>query len=143
MMPKRTPVFVDTSGWIALLNKDDSLHDCAASIMRNLAVEQRRLITTDWILAETSNSVARTAARHSFPVFVNTFLNSPHAQLIRVSSDCFRQALEIYEQASDKSWGLVDCASFVVMQSKRSVDAFSADRHFEQFGFHCLLPTAI
>jgi uncharacterized protein len=50
--------------------------------------------------------------------------------------------LTLYEQATDKVWGLVDCASFVVMRDQRVLDALSGDRHFEQAGFRCLLPTA-
>jgi uncharacterized protein len=40
----------------------------------------------------------------------------------------------------DKTWGLVDCASFVVMSERGVMEAFTTDRHFDQAGFACLLP---
>ena len=43
----------------------------------------------------------------------------------------------------DKTWGLVDCSSFLVMQDEGIADAFPTDRHFEQAGFNCLLPAAV
>lgn len=50
-------------------------------------------------------------------------------------------AVERYHQASDKFWGLIDCASFEVMLRERISQALTADRHFQQAGFRCLLPT--
>jgi hypothetical protein len=47
--------------------------------------------------------------------------------------------MSLYERAADKTWGMVDCASFVVMRETRISEALSADRHFEQAGFRCLL----
>lgn len=65
-MSSREPVFVDTSGWIALLNADDRFHPHATQSLRDLATEARPLVTTDWVLAETGNGLARIAARERF-----------------------------------------------------------------------------
>jgi hypothetical protein len=46
----------------------------------------------------------------------------------------------MYASRPDKTWGLVDCASFVVMQDEGITEAFTNDRHFEQAGFTTLLP---
>ena len=50
------------------------------------------------------------------------------------------RALKLYAERADKAWGLVDCASFIVMSEQRISEAFTTDRHFEQAGFRCLLP---
>jgi predicted nucleic acid-binding protein len=42
----------------------------------------------------------------------------------------------------DKDWGLVDCASFAVMQDLGITEAFTDDRHFQQAGFRRLLSPA-
>ena len=39
----------------------------------------------------------------------------------------------------DKTWSLVDCASFVVMREHSITVALTSDRHFEQAGFTRLL----
>ena len=46
---------------------------------------------------------------------------------------------ELFVQHSDKSWTLVDCISFVVMQERGITEALTADRHFVQAGFRALL----
>ncbi len=48
-------------------------------------------------------------------------------------------ALQIYEKYSDKEWGLTDVSSFAVMNKFEIAEAFTDDKHFEQFGFKILL----
>jgi len=140
-MANRNAVFIDTSGWIAVLNADDALYEPACRKLAELGVERRPLVTTDWILAETGNGLARTPARVRFAGAVQRFLGSPYCRLVRVDVRLFDRALTLYSQMEDKSWGMVDCASFVVMQEEGILDAFTSDRHFAQAGFHCLFPT--
>jgi hypothetical protein len=140
-MPPLDPVFIDTSGWIALLNADDHLHAQAAELLQQFATTRRRLVTTDWVLAETGNGLARLVVRPRFVQVVRTFLQSPNGHLVRVDESLFEAALQLYGQATDKTWGLVDCASFVVMRQEGIQEALIADRHLHQAGFLCLLPT--
>jgi hypothetical protein len=46
---------------------------------------------------------------------------------------------QLLKSRPDKNWSLTDCISFVVMQGRGIKAAFTADRHFEQAGFECLL----
>ncbi len=139
-MANRNAAFIDTRGWIAILNADDALYEPACRQLAELGTEQRPLVTSDWVLAETGNGLARTAARTRFAGAVRRFLESSHCRLVPVDSAIFDRALILYSQIQDKSWGFVDCASFVAMQEEGIVDAFTSDRHFAQAGFRCLLP---
>lgn len=46
---------------------------------------------------------------------------------------------DLFQRRSDKTWSLVDCASFVVMQERGTMEALTTDIHFEQAGFVRLL----
>jgi uncharacterized protein len=140
-MPNRNAVFIDTSGWVAVLNSDDGLHELACRQLADMGRDRRSLLTTDWVLAETGNCLARSTNRRSFAVAVRTFSESSHCQLVRVDAALFDRALNMYANVEDKSWGLVDCASFVVMRDRGLLDAFTSDRHFAQAGFRSLLST--
>lgn len=141
-MPASSAVFVDTSGWIAVLNADDQFHAAATDGLQQAGSAGRRLVTTDWVLAEAGNGLARATSRARVVQAIRVFLQSPSARLVRVDEEIFLRALALYESAADKTWGLVDCASFVVMRDEGILDALSSDHHFEQAGFRCLLPTA-
>jgi len=50
-----------------------------------------------------------------------------------------KQAWELLKNRPDKEWSLVDCSSFVLMQQRGMIEAFTTDHHFEQAGFMRLL----
>ena len=122
-----------------MLNSRESLHAQAEKKLRELGRAGCTLVLTDWVIAETGNSLARTPARAKFPAAVRQFLQSPRAKTVYVTPALLARALDLYAKRSDKTWGLVDCASFVVMKDEGITDAFTTDRHFEQEGFTALM----
>lgn len=52
-------VFVDTSAWLALINKTDHRHNTAKSVRDDLLKEHFRFVLTDYILLETANALSR------------------------------------------------------------------------------------
>lgn len=135
----RRLVFLDTNGWIALLNASDTLHSLADTTWRNLLQDSCLVVLTDWIIAETGNGLSRTAARTNFAKTARLLTSDQRVVLVNIASDLMHAALRLYEDRGDKTWGLVDCASFLVMRRYGIADAFTSDRHFEQAGFCCLL----
>jgi predicted nucleic acid-binding protein len=140
-MPANT-VFLDTNGWFALLNASDVLHPAADSTWKQLGQVGYSVVVTDWVVAETGNGLARTPARRQFAAAVEALQENPKTRFIFISRDLLQRALTMYAKRPDKTWGLVDCASFIVMQDEDINEAFTTDRHFEQAGFKCLLPLA-
>jgi predicted nucleic acid-binding protein len=46
-----------------------------------------------------------------------------------------KKGLAIYEKYTDKTWGLVDCISFVAMWERGLTEVLTFDQDFEQAGF--------
>ena len=136
-------VFLDSNGWVALLNNEDALHSTAAEAWRRLGHLGYRVVSTDWIVAETGNTLARTVVRRRFPQGVERLLRLPQARLVFVTQPLMERALHLYADRPDKTWGLVDCASFIVMGDEGITEAFTTDKHFEQAGFERLLPAEV
>ena len=45
-------VFIDTSGWCALIDRSDSAHDRAVTVVEQLVRGGSRLVTSDYVLDE-------------------------------------------------------------------------------------------
>jgi uncharacterized protein len=133
-------VFLDTNGWLALMNASDQLHQRADALWRELGRRGYSIVLTDWIIAETGNGLARTRARDHFSQVIDGVLKDPRCRVVFISAALLRRALHLYQARADKQWGLVDCASFVVMADEMMVEALTNDRHFDQAGFRPLLP---
>jgi predicted nucleic acid-binding protein len=134
-----SPVFLDSSGVVALLSESDWLHQSASRCFLDIGTAGRSLVTTDWILAEAGNSLARGALRPAFARFAGALLAQRRSTVVFVDAALLLEALSDYVAVADKTWGLVDCVSYRIMRRESIHDAFTADRHFEQAGFNCLL----
>jgi uncharacterized protein len=132
-------VLLDTSGWIALLNSRETHHLEALDAWDQLLTNNRSIVLTDWVIAETGNGLARNKNASPFIGSLQRLMASPRVNLVFVGSELLQEAISLYAAHSDKSWGLVDCASFALMRQHNITEAFTSDHHFEQAGFHCLL----
>jgi uncharacterized protein len=59
--------------------------------------------------------------------------------IVPLSDALLQEAIALYRRHRDKSWGLTDCVSFVLMRQENIIEALTADVHFRQAGFMALL----
>lgn len=126
------PMFVDTGYAIALINQNDQHHQQALQLSEKY--EGYPVITTDAVLLEIGNALSR-VARQEAATIINYFQTAQEATVISLSPELLNAAIQMYETHQDKTWGLVDCLSFVVMKQQQISVALAFDRHFIQAGF--------
>ena len=134
-------VFVDTSGWASLFHPDDLFHKQAETLYQGIRKEGTRLITTNYVIAETVallTSPFRTP-RKAIIDFVNGIKTSALVDLIHIDENLDKRAWDLLSNRIDKNWSLVDCSSFVVMQNEGITESLTTDHHFGQAGFVRLL----
>ena len=128
--------FIDTSFVVTLINQRDQYHVQAVELASQF--DKRSLVTTDAVLLEIGNALARNFKEASIQI-IEYFLTSDEVEIIPLNTQLFARAFELYRSHLDKSWGLIDCVSFVVMRDFGLTESLTADKHFEQAGFAVLL----
>lgn len=124
--------FVDSGFVVALVGTRDERHAEAETL--SFLHEGAKLVTTDAVLLEVGNTLARYDKLAAAAV-LRTMLDSPETEVVRLDADLLEQALDLDESTPDQTWGLVDCVSFVVMRCRGITRALTFDRHFAQAGF--------
>lgn len=132
----RSKIFVDTLFIVALINKRDQHHQKALELSEEF--ENYPLITTDAVFLEVGNALSSNYKNEAVEL-MEYFLESDDVEVVRLSPDLFDEALNLYKKHQDKSWGLVDCISFVVMKRYEVTQSLTFDRHFIQAGFQALM----
>jgi predicted nucleic acid-binding protein len=132
----RIKIFVDTLFIVALINKRDQYHQIALNLAKQY--ENYPLITTDAIFLESGNKLSANY-RNEAVELIEQFLASDEIDVIRLTPELFDESLRLYKQYQDKSWGLVDYFSFVVMKQNKVNQALTFDQHFTQAGFQALM----
>jgi uncharacterized protein len=129
-------IFIDTLYVVALVNSRDQYHDRAVSL--SLQLENESFVITDSVLLEIGNALARNYKAEATSI-IESFLGSDDVAVVFLTPELFKRSFELYRSHQDKSWGIVDCISFTVMQDLNISRALTCDRHFAQAGFHTLL----
>ncbi len=125
--------FIDTCFLIALINEKDQYHQTALKLSH--IIENHPVVITDSILLEMGNALAKNFRKEAIQLF-NYIKNSPEVNLINLNETIFQKACQLYALHQDKTWGLVDCVSFVVMREMKINDVLTFDKHFSQAGFN-------
>jgi predicted nucleic acid-binding protein len=132
-------LFVDTAYLNAVVNTRDQWHDIAVRWARRIVETNASLVTTEFILMEFANSLAAVHHRSQAIATIDHLRSLESLMIIPASSILFESGLDLYQRRMDKSWGMTDCISFVVMAEHGLDAALTTDGHFRQAGFRVLL----
>jgi predicted nucleic acid-binding protein len=128
-------VFVDTGAFYALADRRDPAHLRAK---RFIEAFDSRLLTTDFIFAETMSLLTKRLGKAIAVTFGQGVRNSPLFRIEEATPKVREDAWRLFAAQRDKDYDLIDCISFSVMDSFRIREVFGFDRHFVQYGFRLL-----
>jgi predicted nucleic acid-binding protein len=134
-------LFADTSGWGHLVDPTQHFHTQAAATYRAARLQRRKVITTNYVLAELVALLTSPLRmpRSNIIALIDGLKTSPFVEVIHVDAALDTQAWQLLRSRPDKQWSLVDCTSFVLMTRRGISDALASDHHYEQAGFVRLL----
>jgi len=123
-------VFVDTSGFYALVDRGDPVHESVRAAVAH--VSGRGLVTTDYVLVETMLLIE---ARCGYDAALRFWagMRSGAAALLGVLGADVAKAWTIVHEWRDQEFGLVDATSFAVMERLGIHEAISLDDHFRVY----------
>lgn len=131
-------VFFDTSGFFALIDEQDRLHQDAVQWTRRHA-GRARPITTEWVIGETCTLLIARKRHHIVPAFLDYVERSRALLLINPEDTLLRAAKAMIRRQAEQGYSFVDCISFCLMKERRIKEAFTTDTHFQKAGFSAVL----
>ena len=126
---------LDSAALLALYDRGDKYHVRAKRAFQALAEVKVTFVVTDYLVAEATTLILGRAGHTQAVACGDWLLGSPRVRLLRIDTELWAEAWQLFKKYDDKEFSFVDCASFVVMRREHLVDAFTFDRHFEQMGF--------
>lgn len=128
-------VFVDTSAWLAINDRNDQYHNKA--VIKSLEIKKQKieLISSEYIFDESLTLIRYRISHRAAVTFGNSLLNSSIVKIIDIINEDRLKAWEIFKKYEDKELSFTDCISFVLMKKLRIEKVFTFDEHFKQIGF--------
>ena len=132
-------IFVDTSGFFALLVKKDDQHEQARTILHQAGKRGTPFLTTDYVLDETATLLMARGHGYLLQGFFDNILKSKACQLVWTGATNFHTTTAAFLKYHERGWSFTDCLSFQVMTERKLQKALTKDKHFQQAGFKALL----
>jgi predicted nucleic acid-binding protein len=126
-------VFVDTSAFYAVLDRDDANHAKARERWDLLLSGEAQLITSNYVVVESCALLQNRRGMDAVRLFQDDVL--PAIEIRWIDARQHALAMASLLAAGRRKLSLVDCASFVQMRAGGVRDAFAFDSHFTEQGF--------
>jgi predicted nucleic acid-binding protein len=128
-----SPVFIDTTAFLAALDKGDKFHPEAAKKWSVLASCKSELWTTDYVRLESWSLIQRRLGAEAVMAFQDDWL--PLCKIHEVGRDGFERAAAQWRIAQRRNLSLVDLTSFDAMRQLAIRTALAFDEHFKEMGY--------
>jgi hypothetical protein len=132
------PVFIDTSAFLAALDKGDKFHSEAAKKWSSLSGTSAELWTTDYVQIESWSLIQRRLGPQAIMAFQDDWL--PLCKIHDVGRDGFERAAAQWRIARRSDLSLVDLTSFDAMRQLAIRTVLAFDGHFQEMGYEVFNP---
>jgi len=133
-------IFIDTSAFLAIENREDSYHESALEFRDACLRSKRVFLTSDYILDE-SYTIIRLRAGHDIAVqFGEALRLSRFIRIEHVTTELIEKAWKIFKTYGDHDFSFTDCTSFALMEHLNINAAFAFDAHFREYGKFTVQP---
>jgi uncharacterized protein len=129
-------LFVDTSAFLAIMDRDDIHHPKANDQWREIVLSDSTLNCHNYILVETLAFLQNRFGMEAVRVFQEDVF--PLLRVKWIDEGIHKLGMSAYLAASRKRLSLVDCISFETMRALGIKIAFTFDPHFRTYGFTCI-----
>lgn len=127
------PVFVDTSGFYAFLDRTDPFHARAKDLFVRARDEKWHLFTSNYVLHESWALIQARLGWEAVEDWLDALLSM--CEIVWVDEPMHRLGMARARQARERRLSLTDCVSFEVMSSRNCAEAIADDEHFRKLGY--------
>lgn len=129
-------VFVDTSAFCALLDRDDDNHAGARSAWTGILDTETVAVTSSYVLVETVALLQSRLGLEAVRAFEDAMVPILHVEY--VTGELHKLGMAALLVASRRRLSLVDCVSFEIMRRHGIDSSFTFDSHFKEQGFRAI-----
>jgi len=125
-------VFIDASAWVALYHKMDNHHKRAWKVYEVLLDEGTKFLTGNWIAYEALSILKSRASYEAAKSLWDILCDSELSRNVYIDRNLEDKSVDLFWKYQDKSCGIVDCSSILLMEQEKCGIPFGYDSHFVQ-----------
>lgn len=127
-------LFLDTSAFVALHDRSDSLHDEAKRYFESLTASDR-LFTSNYVTDETITRLRYAVGHLAAVTFAEAILKTRLISTFYIDTDVERAAMGFLKKYKDKKLSFTDCTTMALARDHGMDAVFAFDDDFAKAGF--------
>lgn len=125
-------VFIDSSIFVALLNKNDSLHKKAIEAIKNIKESGLEPITSNFVLNEVITVLSLRVSKKIALFFANfIYLRDSILDVIKVDEKIENKAVDYLKNTKSKNISFCDCATLAILDLFQIKNIATFDKDFK------------
>lgn len=124
------PLFIDANYFCALYNKEDSLHDKAASLSYSL--RDYYLVVSNFVLVETYTILSQRVSKDLVKNFRKHIFVKGNYEIVWIDQILEEKVWEIFKSIKDKNFSYVDASILAIIQKGEIKNLLSFDESFKK-----------
>lgn len=129
-------VFIDTSAFLAILNREDQFHQVAKKVWEEINQIEEHLLCSNYVLIETIALLQRRFGIDAVRVFERDI--QPIIDIVWITQEIHHAGMVIVVTTNHRKLSLVDCTSFEIVRDLHIKQVFTFDTHFIDQGFNVI-----
>ena len=126
-------VYIDTSAFLAVLNRNDDFHFKAKSAWTKLLDSNAKLVINSFVLMESCVLIQNRLGINALKTFIRHI--QPILFIDWIEENSFHTSIYFLSEMNERSLSLVDCSSFYTMTRLHISTVFTFDSYFLRQGF--------
>jgi len=135
----KNKIFIDTSGFYALMVKNDEKHSLACGIVEEAKTGKYSFLSSDYVIDETVTLLKARRFAHAVPNFLEIIETSNVCTVEWTNSGRFKIASTFCTKHLDKDYSFTDCLIITLMKELGLKRILTKDAHFKTAGFDAIL----
>lgn len=128
-------IFLDTSGWLAAINSQDSRHHDVVQSYDGLLATRTMFVTSNLVMSEMHALIVRERGAKAGCDLLDAVYTDPLYRVVAVDRDLESAATDRWLRRFAQRFSLTDAVSFEIMRTERIGEALALDHHFEVAGY--------
>jgi predicted nucleic acid-binding protein len=112
----------------------DALHTRVHTIYQRIKSEQKSLVTTNWVIAETATVLSNRDSQQTAIEFIR-HIQQTDITVLTVSPEIEEATYQLFCEQTTKHTSMVDCSNVTTAKHYDIPNIFSFDRFYTRFGY--------
>ncbi len=126
-------IFIDTSAFLAILNKEDHFHQIAKETWVEINNSDEYLICSNYVIVETISLLQKRFGVEALRIFEHEV--RPIINVVWIDQSIHHSGMIVVLTTNHRKLSLVDCTSFEIIRNLHVEQVFTFDPHFSEQGF--------